>query len=87
MKYNKDLVLLPSCSNNLNETEIKTVFDADWYLVTAKMDGNYIEILCAPANQVGNLSEDWLSETSIIKVVEIDDILKRWSFEDGFYSA
>lgn len=80
------LVLLPDI-NLLNDAGIKTVANANWYQVTLK-DGTEVSP-CAVADVIDCLSENSADpeNAGFAEVLLINDVLKRWSVEDGFYSA
>ena len=77
-----DLVVLPD-PQMLGEDEIKKVMDAPWY----EAEG----ILMASAKAIDGLSEFDPKDAGIdleeTEVSAIDDPLKRYSKEDGFYHA
>ncbi len=81
------LVLLPDI-NLLDDNEIKVVVNADWYDVHLE-DGSVF--LCADFRAIQYLSdcgiEDCIVDNGLSEVMRVNDILKRWSIEDGFYHA
>jgi hypothetical protein len=79
-----DLVVL-SGENPADMTKdfLKLVKDADWYeangvlLVSAQAVGGFLEV--DPV--------DCGIDLAAVEVLRIDNVLKRWSYEDGFYHA
>lgn len=82
----KNLVLLPDIKT-LDDKQIGIVVDADWYDVILE---NEMVFLCADFDKIFQLSEeslDGISYSPISEIMRINDVLKRWSEEDGFYHA
>lgn len=81
-----DLVLIPDIEHFDND-EVRLIVDAVWYDVVAGINENIW--LCTSAAQINNLSDDSIDhyDGPIIEVMRINDVLKRWNDEDGFYHA
>ncbi|HUW45771.1 MAG TPA: hypothetical protein VMW50_08245 [Dehalococcoidia bacterium] len=79
-----DLVRIPDYTHLIDE-EIKLVANADWYEVFLADDRT---LLCVSARAIDYLSEEGdFSHCCIAEILRVNDVLKRWSEEDGFYSA
>ena len=90
------LSLLP-LYDGLVDAEIKRVVNATWYdvLISQDPDSEPTTYLMAPTKDIavlqygvlwdGKVNEDLGGE--IIEILRINDVLKRWSEEDGFYHA
>lgn len=85
-KVPADLVLMPDI-NQLSFDNIKLVVDAIWY--DAIVGTDEIVLLCVSEEAIYSLSCDSLDayDTPIIKIMRVNDVLKRWGEEDGFYHA
>jgi hypothetical protein len=92
-----DLVLIPDYKL-LTDEQIKQVTNARWYWVIVNLeskpepsdpDNGICELLCVSAAEIKDtpcLEEDKVCG-EIEEVILINDVLKRWSAEDGFYFA
>jgi len=80
------LVILPDI-NLLNDAGVKIIVNANWYQITLK-DGTEFSP-CAVADDIDYLSECPADpeNVGVTEILLINDVLKRWSVEDGFYSA
>lgn len=82
-----DLVTLPDVNalrtlDDLSDLEIKAVMSATWYEANG--------VLLASARSIAYLSEDDPEDSGLDpgqEVLRVDDRLKRYSREDGFYHA
>lgn len=84
-----DLVSMPSIEF-LSDNEIKTVVNANWYDAYDGEDCGFSSWLCVSAKAIDYLSEDAIEDyidRPIKEILLVNDILKRWSIEDGFYHA
>jgi len=85
-----DLVLLPNI-NLLSDHNVRLVANAVWYDVEVDLEPDSKEngeciILCASAEAIDYLSEDSPCG-KVVGILRVNDVLKRWSPEDGFYHA
>jgi len=82
-----DLVALTSGPDRFTDDELRAIVDATWYEVIHShgedLAVSFSEIGCIEAL---NPLENPLGDTPI-EVLRINDVLKRWSDEEGFYSA
>jgi len=82
-----DLVALTCGPDRFTDDELRAIVDATWYEVIH----SHGKDLAVSFSEVGwiealNPLENPLGDTPI-EVLWINDVLKRWSDEDGFYSA
>jgi len=79
-----DLVLMPDISL-LIDADIKLVVNVNWYDVILEDESVW---LCISAKAIDYLEEsDPNFEQPIIEIMRINDVLKRWSVEEGIYHA
>lgn len=84
-----DLVLMPDIEN-LSDAELIVVVDAVWYDAMVPTGGGCeIALLCVSENAIDSLSCDTIDDYDgpIHEIMYVNDVLKRWSIEDGFYHA
>lgn len=82
------LVLLPDIID-LTDEEIKIITNAKWYDV---IFGNEQILLCADYREIEEMCENGIvdcirTKNGIAEIMRVNDVLKRWSIEDGFYHA
>lgn len=82
------LVLLPDIID-LTDEEIKIIANAKWYDV---IFGNGQFLLCADYREIEGLCENGIvgcisPKNGITEIMRVNEVLKRWSIEDGFYHA
>jgi len=92
------LSLIP-CELPSDDDELRQYTDADWYDVYISQDPDeeptvYLMVPDLQINQPdetyyitwdGQVSEDLGGK--IVEIMKVNDVLKRWSEEDGFYHA
>lgn len=83
-----NLVLLPDIML-LGDSEIKVMVNAKWYDVIFE---NGQTFLCADYFEIDGMAEDSIvgciePKGGINEIMLINEVLKRWSEEDGFYHA
>jgi len=84
-----DLVSMPDI-NFLSDEGIKIVANADWYDIYTGENYGFDAWLCVSAKAIDYLSEENIEDCldrPIKEVLIVNDVLKRWSEEDGFYHA
>lgn len=84
-----DLVLMPDIEY-LNDDDLRLVVDAVWYDVFTGLEPfDDIPALCISSKEINGLCDDSIDDYDgpITEVMQINEILKRWSIEDGFYHA
>lgn len=77
-----DLVALTCGIDRFADEELKVICNARWYEVWHKWGTD----LAVSFAEVDGLIDEPLGDTPI-EVLRINEVLKRWSIEDGFYSA
>jgi len=90
-KIPDDLVVLPEIGF-LEREEIAIITTADWYDVKIDQgddEDQPITYLMASAKAIDYFSDIDLNELGGIPIeaLKVDDRLKRWSVEDGFYHS
>ena len=93
-KVPNDLVVITDINpDDLTEKELKRVTKADWYIAgdgTRRFSGY---ILLASFKAIGDLTEFDPLDAGIdlkdkgVEILRVAAPLKRWSAEDGFYTA
>ena len=81
-KVPDDLVALSCGIDRFDDDELKIIVNARWYEVLY----SYGEDLAVSFEEIQGLIDEPLGDTPI-EILLINDVLKRWSEEDGFYSA
>lgn len=83
-KIPSDLVALTRGIDRFNEEELKIICNARWYEVYH----SYGRGLAVSFSEIQGIIDNPDSLGGVpIKILLIDDVLKRWSIEDGFYHA
>lgn len=77
-----DLVALTCGIDRFDDKELKIIINARWYEVWHKWGQN----LAVSFDEVAGLIDEPLGDTPI-EVLRVNEVLKRWSIEDGFYHA
>ena len=96
-KIPDDLVVLPEV-NGLTIKGLETVLNADWYEARMSQEpedpNDITPYLMASAKEIkAVIHNDWqdmdleIVGGIVIEILSVNDCLKRWSIEDGFYHA
>jgi len=83
-KVPDDLIALECGLDRFDDDEVKIIVDAQWYEVTH----SHGQDLAVSFSEIqGIIDSDYPLGDTPIEIMLIDDCLKRWSIEDGFYHA
>lgn len=83
-KVPDDLIALECGPDRFTDEEIKIIVDATWYEVTHSHGQDLAVSLSAIEGVIDGCYP--LGDTPL-EIMAVDDCLKRWSIDDGFYHA
>ena len=79
-----DLMQLACGPDRFDDDELEIIINASWYEIT---HSHGVDLAVSFSEIEGVLDGNYPLGDTPIEVLRIDDILKRWSIEDGFYHA
>lgn len=83
-KIPDDLIALECGLDRFTDDEIEIIVNARWYEVTH----SYGQDLAVSFSEIqGIIDGDYPLGDTPIEILLVNDVLKRWSIEDGFYHA